>query len=353
MQINISNLTLKHIIQENQILINGFINKIQTTDDNLLKLKIHTKEGDKNILITQNSFFISNKSEPAKQNPGGFSAFLKKYLFNQRIISITQQELDRIIIFEFPSVYLILELFAKGNIILCDKEMRILKAMRKEKWKDRELAKEQKYNFPSSRGQNPLKLDENEYIKKMKQNTKTVFGATLELINIAPLILEFIFDELKIDKKKDSNTTSDEELKKISSFIQELYSSPIQKIFVFENTLYTIDLKKNIQKEYSSINEALNELTQRNFEQKEVVKKEQKKIDYKKQQEDFEQLELELKEKGNMIYLKYQELNELIKQINKLIKNGFNEKQIKEKLENKIIKIKEINIDKNIIKIEI
>lgn len=54
-----------------------------------------------------------------------------------------------------------------------------------------------------------------------------------------------------------------------------------------------------------------------------------------------------------MIYLKYQELNELIKQINKLIKNGFNEKQIKEKLENKIIKIKEINIDKNIIKIEI
>lgn len=232
MQINISNLTLKHIIQENQILINGFINKIQTTDDNLLKLKIHTKEGDKNILITQNSFFISNKSEPAKQNPGGFSAFLKKYLFNQRIISITQQELDRIIIFEFPSVYLILELFAKGNIILCDKEMRILKAMRKEKWKDRELAKEQKYNFPSSRGQNPLKLDENEYIKKMKQNTKTVFGATLELINIAPLILEFIFDELKIDKKKIQIQQATKNLKKFLLLFKN-YIHPQYKKYLF------------------------------------------------------------------------------------------------------------------------
>ncbi|MDD3083944.1 MAG: NFACT family protein, partial [Candidatus ainarchaeum sp.] len=202
MTIQISNLTLKHLIEENQILVNGFINKIQTTEDNLLKLKIHTKEGDKNILITQNFFFISKKSEPAKQNPGGFSAFLKKYLYNQRIISITQKELDRIVLIEFPNSILILELFAKGNIILCDKEYKILKAMRKEKWKDRELAKEKKYFFPSSRGLNPLTTNQTKYFEELKNSKKTFFEAKLDILNVAPTILEFKFEKLNIEKKK-------------------------------------------------------------------------------------------------------------------------------------------------------
>ena len=80
MEFQISNLTLKHLVEENQSLVNGFINKIQTTQEGLLKLKVHTKQGDKNVLITKEAFFISNSSVPAKQNPGGFSAFLKIFI---------------------------------------------------------------------------------------------------------------------------------------------------------------------------------------------------------------------------------------------------------------------------------
>ena len=111
MEIELSNLALFHLTQENQFLINGFINKIQTTPEGFLKLKIHTKEGDKNLLINNKAMFVSKKSIPAKKSPGGFSAFIKKYIFNQRIISIEQIGFERIIKMEFPIFQLLTSLF--------------------------------------------------------------------------------------------------------------------------------------------------------------------------------------------------------------------------------------------------
>lgn len=349
MQIQLSNLCLKHLIEENQILVNGFINKIQTTEDNLLKMKIHTKKGDKNILITNNCFFVSEKSEPAKQNPGGFSAFLKKKLYNQRIISITQKELDRIVIFEFEKYYLILEFFAKGNIILCDKELNIIKAMRKEKWKDRELAKEKKYFFPTSKGKNPLKINEKEFYNLLKENEKTLFGAIIDIINIAPKILEKVFKDLKI-KIKSSKNINLKESEKILEEIKKNYLKEKEGIFIIENVIYTININEQ-KEEYLTINETLNKL----FERKIVVKKlknKKIKIDYEQQKELLKNKEKEYFEKANLIYLKYNEL----KQIFDFIKNNYEKKELQkllnEKITNKII-LKKIDLEKKKIIVEI
>ena len=340
--IELPNLTLNHLVQENQVLVNGFINKVQTTEDNLLKLKIHTKTGDKTILINKKFFFISNKSEIAKQNPGGFSALLKKYLFNQRIISIKQKGFDRIVIIEFPNNYLILEFFAKGNIILCDKELIIIKALKKEKWKDRELSKDNKYLFPSSRGQNPLEITVNDFYEKLKTSEKTLFGATLDIINVAPILIELIFDEINIQKTINAKNIDEKNAKTLLEKIQKIYSKKEEKVFLRENILFSICINKEPEKNYQSINDALNQLEKRT--EKKVEKKKQV-INYDLQQQKFLEEELLMKKKGENIYLNYNELNEIIQEI----KN--NKKEVKN---NKgIIKVKEIDLKRNKLIVEL
>jgi predicted ribosome quality control (RQC) complex YloA/Tae2 family protein len=352
MEFEISNLALMHLIEENASLENGFINKTQTTEDGLLKLKIHTKEGDKTIIITKNAFFISDKSIPAKQNPGGFSALLKKYLFNQRIISIKQKGFDRIILFEFPESFLILELFAKGNIILCNKEKKIIKAMRKEKWKDRELAKEEIYTFPSSRGANPLEIKEKEFLEKLRENRKSFFGAILDILNVSPGILEYLFEIEKLDKKKDAKETSEAEGKKILKKIKEKYSSKKEKILLYNNVLYSIDIEKG--EEFESLNKALNKLVYAE-KPKEFVKKVKKKKenDYEKEIEKAKENIETFKKKGEEIYLKFNDLSYIIGKIKKLKKEGKREKEIIESVNSEKAKILKLDLEKDKVTLEL
>lgn len=337
--ITLSNLALKHLIEELQILKNGFINNVQTTSEGLLKMKIHTKEGDKNLLILPNYLFISEKSIPAKQNPGGFSALLKKYLNNQRIITLTQKDLDRVIIFEFPEKLLIVELFAKGNIILCEKNYKIIKAMKKEEWKDRKLEKDEIYKFPSSKGINPLEETPENFYKKLKENKKTLFGATLDELNIFPTLLEKVFLELKIEKTTNSNEVDEKTSKKLLEKIKEKYGSNAIKPYTNQNIIYTIELGLEKEKEFENLNKTLNETTF-NKEETSLVKETLIKKENKKERTQIildniakkEIEEKEMKQKGDTIYLHYSEINELIETIKKGEKKGLNNKEIMEKI---------------------
>ncbi|MDD3159344.1 MAG: NFACT family protein [Candidatus ainarchaeum sp.] len=350
MEIKINNLTLKHLIEENRILENGFINNIQTTNGDLLKLKIHTKIGDKTVIFTSNYFYISEKSINAKMNPGGFSSLLKKYLFNQRIISIKQKELDRIIIFEFPSCYLIFEFFSKGNVVLCDKEYKIIKSMRKEKWKDRELKKDEFYKFPTSKGKNVLTENVKDFIKDIKNNPKTCFGAVIDILNIAPEIAEFVFEKNKFEKLKNAKDYNEKEIKKIFQEIKKVYESKSNLIYLNNKILYSIKLdEKKEEKVYPSINNALNELTQicikkeeNKVELNEQIKKTNKNENYTEQIKEFEKKEKEFKLIGEKIYENYNKIEDIINLIKKGKEKGFCERDIVKKINS----LKQYNIKK-------
>jgi len=357
--IQLSNLTLKHLVAELKFLENGFVNNVQTLENGWMKMKVHTKQGDKNLVLTPNALFISNYSLQAKSSPGGFSALLKKYLDNQRIISLAQRSADRIVVFEFMSVFMILELFAKGNVILCDKEMKIIKAMRREEWKDRKLEQNEEYKYPSSKGINPVEETQKEFDKKLAENKKTFFGACVDILNTSPAILEYVFDELKLDKKKNATEATATEAKKLLKKMQDIYNSPAKKAFLIEGALYTTEIGKPKDKEFESVSSALNALML-NEEIKEnamaltkeaKVEKESKYEKEKRAKENqmkglLEQAK-QAQEKGEQIYLKYNELKELVEVIKKGKAKGLSEKEIIEKINSKKKLIKEIDFKKN------
>lgn len=341
MSVALSNLTLKHLVEELNFLTNGYVNKVQTLDNGWIKIKVHTKEfGDKNVIITPSVLFVSKTSLNAKQNPGGFSALLKKYLFNQRIISIKQHSLDRIVVFQFPGAFLIVELFAKGNLILCDKDMKIIKAMRKEEWKDRKLERNEVYKFPSSKGISPLKIDEKKLEELIKNSGKSFFGACVDSINTAPLILEKIFSDFNIDKKKEAMSTKSNEIELIAQEIKKIYSAKPTKPFIYESVIYTTDIGKEKQMEFESINSALNAI----FIEQElgIVKNE---LEAKSKTQNLQKIldeinsknklieELKIKENqaqtiGEKIYLNYQKLNQVLNLIKHAETKNLREEEI-------------------------
>ena len=346
MNFALSNLALAHLIEENKILVNGFINKSQTTAEGLLKLKIHTKEGDKTVIFNENGFFISDQSMPAKQNPGGFSAFLKKFLFNQRIEKIEQKGMDRIVSFYFPGHILILEFFAKGNIILCDKEYNILRAMRREQWKDRTLAKESQYKFPSSKGISPLEENEKDFIKKMSENQKTCFGAMMDILNIAPGVLEKVFEELKLDKTKNAVDLTKKETTSLFKKIVEKYSLKEEKVTLVGKVLYSIDTGQK-GTEFESLNkENIKPVVAE-------VKKKELKVDYLKEIEVAKKNIGHYQDVGNEIYLKFNEIQEIIDVVKKGKLKGLNSKEVMGKINSKKSVIKELDFTKNKVILEL
>jgi predicted ribosome quality control (RQC) complex YloA/Tae2 family protein len=365
MEIQLTNLTLKHLVEELSFLENGFVNNVQSLENGWTKMKIHTKvQGDKQLIITPNSLFLSNYSLPARQNPGGFSALMKKYLDNQRIVSIKQHGIDRIVVFEFLDLFLIIELFAKGNLVLCNKEMNIIRAARREEWKDRKLEQNEEYKFPSSRGANPVEEKLSDFEKKIKENKKTFFGACVDTLNSSPQVLEFTFDELKLDKKKDSISATSKEIKQVFDKIKEIYSSKAGKAFLNEGILYSTEVGRQKEKEFDSINSALNILMLSGDIKKEIPivepQKERKKDEkflreMTVKQNQIKGIEIQSEEaqkKGEEIYLHYNELNELFDALKKAKQKGLTEKEVLEKINSVKPMIKELDFKKNIVKVD-
>lgn len=363
--VTLSNLALTHLVGELQIFVNGFLNNSQSLDNGWLKLKIHTKLGDKLLLVTDNTLFISNKSIPAKQNPGGFSALIKKHLFNQRIISLTQYGADRLVILEFPEKFLILELFAKGNIILCEKDYKIIKAMRKEEWKDRKLEMGEIYKFPSSKGIAPLKENLSEFFNKIQTNTKTSFGAVMDTLNTAPAVLEKVFGDINIDKKINASELTRKQTDLILKSVQNIYSEKSNETYLSSGVLYSADLNLPKERTFSSVNEALNELI--NIES-EIVKKvvtsatpqAQKKINHEHkfqiinmQLEGLAKKEIEMKDKGDFIYLHYAEIKQVLELIKKGKEKGLKAKEIMEKINSIKPMIFELDLEKDKLKLRL
>ena len=91
---------------------------------------------------------------------------LRKHLSGAWIDKIEQYEFERIVILNLRKKIgnwkIILELFGEGNIILTDENNKILQAIIFKKMRDRNIIRNELYQFPPSISRNPFKIQEEE-----------------------------------------------------------------------------------------------------------------------------------------------------------------------------------------------
>jgi predicted ribosome quality control (RQC) complex YloA/Tae2 family protein len=126
-----------------------------TRDSFLFRLH-HTAEPEIMLMISSEGIWITRlRFRPLEKNELG--EIIKSHLERSKIEAVSQPGSERIAIFDFrhPTKglrILVVELFADGNIVLCDEKMNILAILKPIEVKHRTLRVGTVYRFPPSRG---------------------------------------------------------------------------------------------------------------------------------------------------------------------------------------------------------
>lgn len=113
--------------------------------------------GRKKLVITNKYMFLTEKNY-AGISPTNFCEFLKSRLIGEKILEVNQVDFDRIVEIRTSNYFIVLEFFGSGNIILLDKERKILHGLELREWRDRKIKKGEIYAYPPSSHKNPFAL---------------------------------------------------------------------------------------------------------------------------------------------------------------------------------------------------
>ncbi len=345
----ITNLTLAYQILEIEGIIEGaFVKNVQEVGEGIFKFRLNTRQGMKNLIVNPSVLYLTEYKIQAKQDCHGFSAFLKKYLKNKKILSIKQHGFDRIAVLEFEEFFLILEFFHESNIILADRDYRILNSLKWRQWKDRTVRRGELYKFPPSRGKNPEKITFSEFKEFFNLSSDDCIRTLIKAVNIAPVFAEEILFELGIEKTKPAKGLGEKHLRNIYSAMKEYYSNiskqNLQPVLTKSHLLpFKLQSIKVSQAAVASLNEATDDFYSKEFLQKgEMATLEEKEKEISKLQFNLEQLNeakkrFEKQVRGNkrkaeLIYSHFDELQELINSLKQAEAKGAGKKDVMYKL---------------------
>ena len=213
-------------------LLDAKVEKIYQPDENEIRINLFIRNKGRDNLIIESGKRI-HMSKYLKESPKvaqSFPMLLRKHIMGARITSIEQHEFDRIIKIGLlrggEETILIAELFSKGNIILTDKEGKIILPMKPVTFKDRRIRSGEIYELPKNQ-LNPMKTNIDEMKEILAASDRDTIRTLANQFNLGGLYSEEIFRRCSIDKSKPANELSDEEIKIIFETISEILG-PIQ-----------------------------------------------------------------------------------------------------------------------------
>jgi predicted ribosome quality control (RQC) complex YloA/Tae2 family protein len=117
-------------------------------------------------------FHITSKSLVFPDTPPAYCMFLRKYIQGCSLNSIEQPGFERVVLLKFRTSegfrVLLIELFSKGNVVLCKEDMTIISALENQNWAARTVRGGVKYEVPPSR--NPFEMESEDFSKIVEKS---------------------------------------------------------------------------------------------------------------------------------------------------------------------------------------
>lgn len=143
----LTNFDLFCAVNEIKYLEGARIRKVYQIEDKGLRITFRTVAGTVDlIIILPYTMHIATKVKETK-TPTAFAMALRKHLAGKILHGIEQPNMDRIILFKFQDVSLIVEFFTK-NFILVDQDYNIITLLRSYKRGSRTIERGAKYTLP-------------------------------------------------------------------------------------------------------------------------------------------------------------------------------------------------------------
>lgn len=325
MKKGISGLELYLLRQELQVLEAARLDKIFMPGYDELFL-IFFKKGKHFLRIHPPSFIcISESRRKGMESPVPFVNTLRKHLDHARLTKIIQDHFERILEFQFSkqgeSFFLYIELFSKGNIILCDSNKVILAIMKSQAWKDRLLKPRETYKAPPPTG-------------SLQDFTVSSLNAALKDMSLGKfLAVKLGFGNLYSDElclmarlEKDAQKITSAQYSCIQEAVNTLTSRPVAaKLVLPEQEIIPYDLltfKESEKTAFASFSDAID----RNWQPEAVKDTHKEKLQriQENQRESIQRLQQEETDSmraAELLYENYAEISSLLSDIAKAAKD--------------------------------
>ncbi|MBS1268319.1 MAG: hypothetical protein MAG458_01048 [Nitrosopumilus sp.] len=199
-----------------------------TKDSILFKLH-HTEKSDLFMMVSTSGVWLT-KVKIDQIEPNRLLKRLRNDLLRLKLKKIEQIGAERIAYFIFEGFgkefVLVGEFFGDGNILLCNKEMKILALQHSIEVRHRKLSVGLEYAVPPNKGLDIFNLDQTDFdeLKTTDLVSAKWFGRTLGL---PKKYVEGIFEIAKIDPKKIGNILTDEEIREIFETTKKIVSDVV------------------------------------------------------------------------------------------------------------------------------
>lgn len=352
---------LQALVRELQIIIGARVDKIYHPSENEVLIQLYSPKLKKATLkiVIPNIIVLTDYKIEHPTQPSHFCMFLRKYLNNARITQINQPKFERIIEITFSrdseQIIMVIEFFSKGNIILCDKEKRILIPLKSQVWKDRVIKSKEIYAYPPS-GINLETLQFSTFKELILSSEKDqIVKAIATVLGVGGTYAEELCLKSKIEKTKSPKLLSDTELriifKNFNDFLEFAKEGKITPYIVYEGNVaidvqpFELQIYKDFKKEYfNSFNDAVDEffikrtaqslktITTKSVEE-EILKQEELLKQHKSYLEEVKSKAAQYKQKADLIYHNFSTIQEIVNLILQARENRTPWKEIIEKIE--------------------
>lgn len=260
----IDSLDIKALLRELYFLENSRVSKIYNYDGNFVFHLHKFKFGEKMLLIGKGIFCITEYKRKYPKVPSNFCMFLRKHLTGKFLRKIRQIGNDRILELIFDQHKLIFEIFGNYNVILTDKEKKIISALKSGNFKGRNIWKGEFYVEPERADIEIFGLND---LLKLR-NLKIECVKVMANLGLGGKYAEEIIFRANVDKNKKFSELSNKEISAIFKALREVFeevksgkiSGKLAEIGPDENIVTPIKFhifKNSEVKEFESFNKAL------------------------------------------------------------------------------------------------
>lgn len=210
-------------------IIDAKIGKIYQPADEEIRINLYVfHQGRDNLVIEAGKrLHMTRYIRPSPTLPQAFPMLLRKYLMGGRIVSVEQHDFDRIVKIGIERAgvrsTLIVELFARGNVLIVDSENKIILPMNPVTLKDRRLRSGEIYELPEAQ-LSPVEAKVSDLMDAFSKSTADIVRTIATRFNLGGVLAEEACARAGIDKARPAKEATIEDAEKLRDALQDLFS---------------------------------------------------------------------------------------------------------------------------------
>lgn len=305
---------LGFLVKKLDFLVGSRLDNIYQPNKKELFLKFYVRDkGSKTLIITPTNLYLSETTPKTPEKILNLCMILRKKIRGSRLENIRQLGFERVLEMTFSNNFkLVAEMFSKGNIILVDKDDKIIALAEVQVWSQRTLKPGFIYKASEPKP-NIFELDDKRLRELLTKSDKQNLVKALAMdFGLGGVYAEKLCSLAGLDKNKKPSDIDDKDVKKLFEAVKELKSS---KPSIETSSEYVAEKKPLMyEKEIETLRNII-------CEQERFIEESKKEI-------------AENTHKAEFIYQNYQRLSELLERAKKI--------EVKE-LKSKLKEVKEVD----------